>query len=189
MLNFIPLYTNIWTDKGFRKLPNDSRLLFLYLISNESITLTGIYTLDIDVCKLRVKLNNNFDEIFQNVISSKMVEWDAAAETIFIVNRFKLIPTNSAKVLMGAIKELNMTTHPFREDFITKYKEQVEPFLCMVKGYSNKYSVEHFYKEDTIKNLARVYSNRLPLKRFLMNRGGQERRIDEIINRILPNLK
>ena len=172
MQKYIPFYTHIWSDKGFKKLSSDARQLFIYMFTNESITLCGIYEFDLDVCKLRVNLNGDFDEIFQEVVSSKMIGWDQEKEIIWVINRFKLLPNKSAKVIAGVIDEIKKIKHQFTEDFKKKYKEDLEPFMFRMPGH--KYEVEDLLHPDQLNYLSKIYNSKDSLKGFLMNKGISE---------------
>lgn len=184
-LNYIPLYTGIWSDRKFKNLKdNDNRILFIYLFGNPQITLTGIYPLDLDVCRMKIKSLRRFEEVFDENVKSGVIEWDAKEEIVWVVNRFKLIPNKSTKVVIGTIDELNQISHPFRDRFIDRYKEELQPYFWRLKG--QKVSVEEICTEDFILNAAKLYTNKKSLKQFMLNRGISEHRIDEIIPRVLP---
>jgi len=187
MNNFVLIYTKIWNDKKFRKLSANGKLIFLYLITNENLSLSGIYELDYEECQIKMKLNNNFDDSFQELINSKMIEWDNENEIIWIINRFKFITSKSAKVIVGAIEELNQINHKFKDLFIKKYDNIISPFFFKLDG--------HKIKEDDVKNdefiinASKIYNTRSSLKRFFENKGIEIKKIDEIITRVLPNLR
>ena len=187
MLNFVPIYTRIWSDKKFKKLSRDGKILFLYLFANESITLTGIYELDLDICRLKVSLNDSFDKTFTEVIDNNLIEWDKDKELIWIINRFKLIPTKSPKVIAGAVKELENINHQFKNKFIEKYKSYIKNELYRLKEYEQK--PNEFLEPEQINNLVKFYTSKNSLKKFLINRGCTEAKIDDVIKTILPNLK
>jgi hypothetical protein len=187
-ISYIPLYSCIWRDRIFKSLPSsDAQLLFLNILSNDSMSLTGIYQLDIDMCHASVKKIIDFDTAFCQVVSSGMVEWDEVSTLIWVRNRFKFIPTKSAKVILGAIKELNMIDHPFKEDFIKKYHDEINPFRWALKG--NQVTQEELVADEQLLSIAKIYNSKKAVKNFLINRGLKEERIDEIINRTLSNLK
>ena len=186
--SYIPLYSCIWRDKSFKLLSNaEAQLLFLHIISNDGISLTGIFQLDLDICKASVKRVVNFDLAFNEVVKSNMVEWDSECGLIWIKNRFKLIPTKSAKVILGAIGELNMLEHPFKDKFVKKYHDEINPFRWAMKGVNM--TQDEMLAESNLLNIAKIYNSKKSVKGFLMNRGVKEERIDEVLNRTLLNLK
>ncbi len=190
-LNYIPLYTGIWNDKNFKKMPNsDCRILFIYLFANPAVTLSGIYIIDKEECQIKSRLTQvDFDKAFTEITTNGKynIMWDNEKEIIWVMNRFKLIPNKSPKVIAGVIDELNMMTHPFKEKFIELYKDELQPFMWRMKGV--KLSREEISTEDFVMNAAKIYNSKISLKQFMMNRGVAEQKIDKILLRILPNLK
>jgi hypothetical protein len=190
MLNYIPFYTHIWSDAKFKRLSDaDNQILFIYLIGNPAINLTGIYEIDFEFCPVRKKLRRPFDEVFDELVKSQMVKWDSENEIIFVVNRFKAMMkmSTSPKIITGAINELNQMSHRFRQDFIEKYKPDIKNFLWQLK--ESKITTDEILTDEFIVNVSKIYSSKQALKNFVMNRGVSERRIDEVISRVLPNLK
>ena len=184
MLEFVPLYTKIWSDKKFKILTRDAKLLFFYLFANESVTLTGIYELDLDVCKLKVNLNSKFGDAFNEIAEKKFIAWDESEEVVWVVNRFKLIPTKSPKVIVGVINELNQLKHPFKEEFLKKYDSILKPFFFKLDGFEVKKA--DFLSDDMLINLHKIYHKKEDIKNFLLNRGVTEQKIDEILPKVFP---
>lgn len=189
MLNYIPFYTHIWSDKKFNKLSISARFMFIYLFANDSISLTGIYELDLDVCKLKIKLNGDFEKTFKEVIESGLIRWDETTDIIFIINRFKLIPNKSPKVIQGAINELNIINHPFKEEFLKIYgkMEYFKFYKPNLKDFDH--SEVDLLNEEQILGLAKLGWHKQRLKKFFLDRNYSEQKIDEVINSFLPNLK
>ena len=126
MLKYSPFYTQIWSDKKFKTLSTDAKLIFIYTFTTDELTLTGIYTFNKEVCKLKTHLTKGFDVSFTEVMISGLIKYDEKEDMIWVINRFKLLPAKSAKVIVGAIDELNHIRHSFREDFLKKYLETAQ---------------------------------------------------------------
>lgn len=190
---YISVVTKIWSDKKIRELSAEELTLFLYCLINPEITLTGIYEIDMEICQLRLenKMNGKFDQAFQEIIDNNLIAWDANKSLIWVINRFKYILTiaKSPKLIAGAINELNFIIHPFKDKFIEKYKEDLKPELWREKEHARDYSVDYFLEPDNIINFSKHYTDKVGLKKFLMSRGCAEQRIDDILPRVLPNLK
>jgi len=189
MLDYIQFYTSIWSDKKFKNLKNsDSRILFIYLFTNKNITLTGIYEIDVEECILKSRLDNKeFKSAFDDIIANGLIKFDARDGLIWIVNRFKLILPKSAKVIVGAIEELNRLDHHFKKEFIEKYNDILHPFIFRLGNY--KLTENQVYGEEFILNAAKIYNSRDSLRRFVINKGFDAERLDSIIDKVLPNLK
>lgn len=186
-LNYIPFYTHIWSDKNFKKLKdNDNRILFIYLFGNPQVTLTGIYSLDLDICKLKAKTLRNFDEVFKENVDSGMIKWDNKSDTIFIINRFKFIPNKSAKIIQGVISELNMINHQFKDDFVKIYNDYFGNYKPILKDYEDKEF--NLLTTEQIKSWVTLGWQKPRIKKFYMDRNYTEQKIDEVINQHFPHL-
>jgi len=186
MDNYVPLYVRIWSDNKFKVLSIEARLLFLYLIANHRINLTGIYEIDLEVCKAESRVNG-FNGAFAEIEKSSLMAYDISSNFIWIRNRFKLLPNHSTKVIVGAIEELNKNETIFKNPFIERYKKILQPHLYKLHGY--QVNQEELLSEEQIGYIAKLYNSKQSIKKFLINKGINEGRIDEVINRVLPNLK
>ena len=161
-------------------LSSNGRLLFLYLLTQPEINLIGIFEVDVEVCRLKSKLNKEeFDKTIKEIV--KMVRWDEGTSMVWVVNRFKLYPTKSSTVIKGAINELNQITHKFRDEFVKKYKDILHPYLAELERYEIK---ENILTEEQVMSLKKINYNRESIKKFYLNRGYQEEKIDKILQRI-----
>lgn len=160
--------------------------MFIYFFSNKEVTLTGIYEIDINDTRIARELDSKFRPSFNEAVDSKMIMWDEENEKIFIVNRFKLIPNNkSLKVLTGVVNELALIRHPFKQEFIRIYGN----FFREYGVFLNRDDMP-LLTEAQVKSF--VYDckwNKQRIKEFYMNEKYPEQKIDEIIGRILPNLR
>ncbi len=181
MPSYKHFHCQIWGDKKFKKLSADAKLLFIYLFTNERVTLTGIYEPDLDIARIHCAVKD-FDKVFQEVIDSTNIKWDNENEVIWIVNRFKYIPTRSPKVLVGVAEELNKINHPFVKLFIEKYKEVLAGYIFRIKGHEED---SDLLSDENVKNLGKIYPNKAGVKKFLERRGIGVEKIDEVIGRVL----
>jgi len=183
-INYTPFYAKLWSDKKFKALPLSSRFLFIYLFTNEAVSLCGIYELDIETCQMRVKLGDDFKDAMNRIIGSNMVKWDESSDTIFVVNRFKHIPNKSPKVLKGVINELNLIRHSFKQEFLDLYKDDLGEYKPTLLGYEQG-DVDLLTAEQ-IKAFMKLGWQKERLKKFYIDRGYPEQRIDAILEKILP---
>lgn len=186
MPNFTALYHNTFQDKKFCALHIESQLLFLYLLANNNINLVGIYDLNPELVNFELKkCTRGFNINVLELISNKMVKWDPENNKIWIINRFKLLANRNPKVIIGALNSLEALDHPFRKEFIEKYKDALKPYL---------YKIEHqapssFLDENQLQYLVKIYHTKVMLKRFLIDRGVSEAQIENALAKYLPNLK
>ena len=189
MLNFIPFYTRIWSDKRFKRLSTEGRLLFIYLFANEAVTLTGIYELDIDVCAVKVKLNGAFRLAISEIVESELIRWDEEQGIVFVINRFKLIPNKSPKVYQGAINELNIIKHPFRDEFIQRYKGQLGNYIVNLNDYRHSMQEVDLLNKEQIGDFMKLGWEEKRIKRFYTDRSYPEARIDEVLRDIFNRVR
>ena len=190
MIDYVPFYTHIWVDKNFCSLSKDGKLLFIYLFTNRDITLTGIYTLDAIVCKLKMGLNDEeFNDTIQEVTQNGMVEYDINTDMIWVVNRFKLMSNHSPKVIAGAMRELSLTKHTFKEKFIARYRDLLKTEIWRLPEYKEDLNSDYYLQPAQLYDFNKYYKTKNELKNFLMKRGVAEREIDDVLPKILPNLK
>lgn len=172
--SYSPTYHNKWRDNKHKNLsPNKNKqgygkLIFHYLYSNSEVGLTGIYELELFEASHYIGISE--EEILETIKTEMrdmvLIEQHNGSLTIFVLNRFKLLPNiNSPQVIKGVWRELNtLGKHKFKEIFIERYKEYLgkaypkvdddkkkEAFknlkiLCgedvkMMKNYAHRYSL------------------------------------------------
>lgn len=199
MDKYVQMYTGTWGDKKFRNLPSsDCRLMFMYLFSNSKVNLSGIYQLDLDVMRIETRINDlQFQEAFDYLTSSTSVaniDWDKNTETIWVMNRFKLIPNKSPKIVVGVLDELNIIKHQFKTAFIKRYHDDIKDYLWRLNGFKKSQDTDIpnsslSLTDEFIINASRIYSGKTSLKKFFINRGFTEYEIETAITRLLPNIK
>ena len=192
MSQYLPFYTDIWSDKNFKRIiQQDGNYLkiYMYLVFNPHITLTGIYDVDLDECQHKTRTGDAFESVFKSIVSGDYnIEFDSACDKVFIVNRFKYLPSHSPKVVAGAIAELNHLSHPFKQAFIKKYHAMLEPFMFKLDGFKPN-PHDNFNAEEFVINASKLYNSRTSLTRFLANRNMPAETIESIISKVLPNIK
>ena len=76
MPKYRPVYTKIWKDRDFLKAGKDAKLLFLYFITNESITNSGIYEIPIKTISVETGIPCSTVEQLLGNRSIKNIEYD-----------------------------------------------------------------------------------------------------------------
>ena len=193
MLDFVPFYVHIWSDKKVKELTAEQTVLFIYLFANEAITLCGIYELDIELCEHRLqnKLHGKFREAFQVLIDAEFIAFDNARHIIWVINRFKILRkmSESEKIVAGVMKELRFMTHPFKERFIERYADLLRHQIWRLPEQENKLDPDYFLDPTQLRELNKFYKSRHSLKSFLLHRHCSEEKIDDTLAKVLPNLK
>ena len=81
--------TELWTDPKVKALPPDSKLLFLYLITNPHTHLSGIYYLPTRTMEHETGLSRRgIDGALMGLMESKQVIYDTTHEQIFVIHMF-----------------------------------------------------------------------------------------------------
>lgn len=186
MLKYVPIYTGIWADKRFKSLSPQARLLFIFLFSNESVTLTGIYEVDIEVMEIRLKLTKTFVDVFDEVINSGMIKFDEEKNIVWVVNRFKFIPNLNIKTITGAIHELNKIKHKFKDEFIVMYENILKPYKAALNGFD--VDTERMLDYESVQNWSKLYKTTKDLRGFLVRRTNNPQRVDEVLKQYGRNV-
>ena len=97
MANFRQIHVSIWKDSWFLDLEPDEKLLFIYLFSNESTSLSGIYRVSRKVIAFETGLDKQrINEILEKFCTVGKVYNEN--DIIWIVNMRKFHETKSRKV-------------------------------------------------------------------------------------------
>ena len=189
MHHYEPFHTKIWSDKGFKeKLENPlAKLIFIYLFTNEGLTISGIYELDLEECQLRLKIKHGFSQAFKQLLSSGFVQFDEERSLIWVVNRFRYL-SNSPKIIQSAINELRQLNHPFKKSFIERYQEVLNPYLLQLDNVLSSKQAENLLTENSIISLSKIYNKPESVKTFLYRRGLEVSRVDEIVERLFKSI-
>ena len=107
MANFRQIHVSIWKDGWFSDLEPDEKLLFVYLFSNESTSLSGIYR----ITKKFIAFETGIDKKRIDTILSKF-EKDGKVfyerDIVWIVNMRKFHATKSIKVQTRITSDIGM---------------------------------------------------------------------------------
>lgn len=133
MSNYSPLHKKIWRDKDFKKSKKDAKLLFLYLISNESINNSGIYEIPISTISEETGIGcPTVTQLLGNG-SIKNIHYDLENEIVFVVNRRKHSPGgNPAQVEKGITSEFKQTSKTFLWNEFLKLNPQFKEMFSTV---------------------------------------------------------
>ena len=127
MLTTVDFNSSLWSEPWFRKLTANSKLLFIYLCTNDHRLHTGLYPIDIETINFETKIPQ---EQIQGGLSelNPEVEYDNKEEVIWIRNhvKYQFMKKNkiSEKMVKRLAKELiSLSYHPFLEKFYDKYSD------------------------------------------------------------------
>lgn len=193
MLDYVPFFVGIWSDKKIQKLTAEQMVLFTYLFANESLTLCGIYELDVELCehRLKNKMNGKFSEAFKVLVDGEFIKFDYDKYMVWVINRFKILHkmSSSPKIIAGAMKELSHIKHPFKDEFMERYADILHSHIWRLPEKENSIDANYFLDPGQLVELNKFYKSRQALKTFLLRRNCPEQRVDEILAKVLPNLR
>jgi len=152
MSGYQPIYKHIWKDPDFQELCPDDKLLFLFLCTNESTTISGIYPLTsktvanetgIGLETVTQRFNNGF---YKNVV------YDNENKLVFVRKLRKYKPGGNPDLIKKAIlNEYQMYSTTFLwGEFIKEYPDfegllnssltVIKPFLTLTLTNNNRNS-------------------------------------------------
>jgi hypothetical protein len=105
MANYRQIHVSIWKDEWFLDLEPDEKLLFIYLFSNESTSLSGLYKLAMKV----ILFETGFDKTF---VAKTLKKFEAAGKIfyrdgfVWVVNMSRY-NKGSSKVQLRIIADIN----------------------------------------------------------------------------------
>lgn len=114
MPKYQPVVSHIWKDDCFPELSKDGKLLFLYLITNESINNSGLYQVTVKTISQETGIpSKTVLELLANG-SIKNVSYDQENSYVFVHNRRRYSPGgNPEKVKIGIQKEFELSKCTF----------------------------------------------------------------------------
>ena len=125
MANFRQIHVSIWKDPWFLDLDPDQKLLFIYLFSNESTSLSGLYEISLRVICFETNLSSDFVKDNLNFFQEKeKIRYDAGV--IWVKNLRKYNASSSETVQIRIRKDLaTVPDCPIKKEYITYYGENI----------------------------------------------------------------
>jgi len=160
MSNYTPVYTNIWSDSKFTEYTSEQQLIFLYLITNPSCKISGIY----QVTPKQISYSTNIDKNL--VIDSlksfdiETLEYDSAAGIVFVKNHFRYNLNkigNPKTMIYTLLKSSSLSAHDvFWKSFVEKYKEELTALTQRIKDFNckndNSLLAKYFFQTESSLN-------------------------------------
>ncbi len=117
--------TAIWNDPDFVTLDSSSKLLFLYLLTNEATSVSGIYIAP-PIPIISIHTGISADNIPEVINGLKNVNYDGDSNTIFISNFLDYNSGGNPNLIEKAIANeyKTMKSSIFWPEFSKRYPEQ-----------------------------------------------------------------
>jgi hypothetical protein len=130
MAKYRPVYTCIWKDPDFEELNDQEKLLFLYLITNESTTVSGVYP--ISYRTIGNECNIGFATVAETLENGciKNVAYDKNNRVVFVKNFRKYNPGGKHELVeKGVLNDYNKTKHSYLWEI---FKEEYPEFAHLI---------------------------------------------------------
>ena len=140
MPKYRPVYTKIWKDKDFLASPKDAKLLFLYLITNESFNNSGVYEIPVKTISHETGIPVPTVTQLLGKGSIRNVLYDAENEIVLVENARKYSPGgNPTQVEKGILSEYKLTSKTFLwKTFVLLNPQFKEKFSTVDQGLPNR---------------------------------------------------
>ena len=125
MANFRQIHVSIWKDPWFLELDANEKLLFIYLFSNESTSLAGIYEIAFRVICFETNLDAEFVKITLKKFeeANKVIFKDGI---VWVKNLRKYNSSTSPKVVTRLEKDLQEIPEcPIKQEYISYYNNNI----------------------------------------------------------------
>jgi uncharacterized protein (DUF1697 family) len=107
MANFRQIHVSIWKDGWFLDLEPDEKLLFIYLFSNESTSLSGMYRLSKKIIAFETCIDKKrIDEILAKFETDNKVHYEG--DVVWVVNMRRFHETKSDRVKKRIQKDIDL---------------------------------------------------------------------------------
>lgn len=121
----------LWTDEKFKKLSDDGKFLFLYVLSCPHRNILGFYFLPIPYGSFDLDWKSErFTKGLQELLDKGLINYNFDTNIIFIKNFLKYNPLENPNQVKGAIKALNTLPTNSIDTELVSYLETInKPFI------------------------------------------------------------
>ena len=129
MADYRQIHTKIWRDDWFIDLPNDHKVLFFWLCTNEKARVSGIYEFSIKVAARETNIAREIvEEIIDEFIDAKKIMIEG--EYIWVVNLRKYNDSFSANAYKSIMADLNrLPDCELKSAYIAYYQDIHDKYL------------------------------------------------------------
>lgn len=180
------IHTRIWSDSWFVGLSRASKIVFLYLISNESIGLTGIYECPDFKISSHTGVNTSELEECKKELQGKISFYKGWVK---IVNTDKYQTFKGLKNEVAKEKELNLIPPDVRDTLSIPYRYPIDSLSNQYSVINNKYLVKEEAKEKQSKSSSINYLEDIPredmsefLSRFAVTEQEIKSKAEDLVN-------
>lgn len=131
MAKYRAIHTKIYTDPKFQQLDQESRYLFIYLLTNPHLTESGLYTLTFATASFESGIDQKrIKNTFERLIESGLVRYDIKNHVVWIVNYLKYQRPNG-KVVVSINHDLKHLADSFlAKALFQRYHQFIDGLLA-----------------------------------------------------------
>lgn len=147
MANFRQIHVSIWKDSWFLDLEPDEKLLFVYLFSNESTSLSGMYRLSRKVISFETGIDKNrMDMALESFAKAGKVYTEG--DVVWVVHMRKFHETKSSKVLSRIASDIeSIPDCTLKRQYIGYHKQNI-PYINNDKTQDTPPQLNEYEDED-----------------------------------------
>lgn len=128
---YIRIATKFWQDEKARRLSDDAKLLYLYVLTSPHSNMAGYYVLPKPYVAYDLKwLPERLDKAFNELLHQGVIKYCETSDVVLIPNFFKYNPIQNRNQAVGVAKRVSeLPANTLQKDFLAAVKRFAQPFL------------------------------------------------------------
>lgn len=128
---YIRVANKFWQDEKVRKLSDDAKMLYLYVLTSPHSNMAGYYVLPKPYVAYDLKwLPERLDKAFAELLRTGLIKYCEQNDVVFIPNFFKYNPLQNKNQAIGAARRVSeLPANTLQKDFFAAVKRFAQPFL------------------------------------------------------------
>ncbi len=127
---YIRIATKFWQDEKARRLSDDAKLLYLYVLTSPHSNMAGYYVLPKPYVAYDLQwLPERLDKAFAELLHQGVIKYCETSDVVLIPNFFKYNPIQNKNQAIGAARRVaELPTNTLTKDFLEVLERFAEPF-------------------------------------------------------------
>ena len=128
---YIRIATKFWQDEKARRLSDDAKLLYLYVLTSPHSNMAGYYVLPKPYVAYDLQwLPERLDKAFAELLRTGLIKYCKQSDVVLIPNFLKYNPMQNQNQAKGAARRVaELPANTLREDFRTVLERYAEQFV------------------------------------------------------------
>ncbi len=128
---YIRVATKFWQDEKVKALSDDSKLLYLYVLTSPHSNMAGYYVLPKPYVAYDLNwLPERLDKAFDKLLHHGLIKYCKQSDVVLIPNFLRYNPMQNKNQAIGAARRVSeLPSNTLTKDFLTVLKRFAEPFL------------------------------------------------------------